>query len=260
MRKIGFIGMGNMAGAMARGWIASGAVDSTHLFACARDWDKLCRNASAVGFTPMPDAEALIDAAEIVVVAIKPYQIESVIPPLAGKLKDRIVLSVAAGWDFDRYERILAPGTRHLYLMPNTPVAVCEGVLMLEQKHSLSAAEFAEIQALLGRLGTVAVLESHLMNAGMTIAGCGPAFAAMMIEALGDAGVKYGLQRKTAYALASQMLAGVGKLQLATGEHPGAMKDAVCSPAGTTIRGVTQLEKSGFRAALIDAVDAILEG
>ena len=92
---------------------------------------------------------------------------------------------------------------------------------------------------------------------GGTVSGCGPAFASMFLEALGDAGVKHGLPRAAAYRLAAQMLAGTGRLQLETGEHPGAMKDAVCSPGGTTIVGVAALERGGMRAAVIDAVDAI---
>ena len=89
------------------------------------------------------------------------------------------------------------------------------------------------------------------------MAGCRPAFTALYVEALADAAVKHGMQRPTAYRLASQMIVGTGKLQLATGKHPGELKDAVCSPGGTTIKGVTQLEKSGFRGAVIDAIDAI---
>ena len=100
-------------------------------------------------------------------------------------------------------------------------------------------------------------VETHLLSAAGTLAGCGPAFAAMFLEALGDAGVKHGLPRALAYRLASQMLAGTGKLQLATGSHPGQMKDAVCSPGGTTIVGVAALEEHGLRAAVIDAIDAI---
>lgn len=257
MRKVGFIGMGNMASAMAKGFIASGALSPDHIFACARNWDKLQANAAAIGFTPVRTAQELIDAADVVIIAIKPYQIEDVIPPLAESLRDKIVLSVVGGWTFDQYAKILAPSTQVQYIMPNTPVAICEGVLMFEETHSLRSDVHAEMCDLMRSLGTVEILPTHLMHAGMSIAGCGPAFVAMMIEALGDAGVKYGLQRKTAYALAAQTLAGTGKLHLTTGEHPGAMKDAVCSPAGTTILGVTTLEKQGFRAALIEAIDAI---
>ncbi len=96
------------------------------------------------------------------------------------------------------------------------------------------------------------------MNIAMVMAGCAPAFTDMYIEALGDAGVQYGLQRATAYRLAAKMVEGVGALYMATETHPGAMKDAVCSPGGTTIKGVAQLEKDGFRGSVIDAVDAIV--
>ena len=256
-KKIGFIGMGNMASAMVSGLIADGAYAPGEILACARSYDRLAERAGRIGITAMRTPEEVIDASDIVIIAIKPYQIEDVIPSLAEKLRQKVVLSVVAGWDFEKYETVLAPGTPHLYIMPNTPVSVNQGVLMFEEKHSLSDAEFETVRTIMQKLGTVVVLPTHLMHAGMSIAGCGPAFAAMMIEALGDAGVKYGLPRQTAYTLAAQTLAGTGALQLHTGAHPGAMKDAVCSPAGTTIKGVTTLEKTGFRAALISAIDAI---
>ena len=102
-------------------------------------------------------------------------------------------------------------------------------------------------------------LPSHLMGIGGAISGCGPAFCALVIEALADAGVKYGLPRATAYRLASQTLVGTGKMQIATGQHPGAIKDGVCSPAGSTIRGVEALERAGLRAAMLDAIQATME-
>ena len=108
-------------------------------------------------------------------------------------------------------------------------------------------------------LGVVEELPTHLMGIGGSVSGCGPAFCAMVIEALADAGVKYGLPRATAYRLASQTLAGTGKMQLATGQHPGAIKDGVCSPAGSTIRGVEALERAGLRAAMLDAIQATME-
>ena len=101
-------------------------------------------------------------------------------------------------------------------------------------------------------------VDAKAMPAAGTLSGCGPAFAAMFIEALADGAVRYGVPRVTAYRLASQMLAGTAKLQLATGTHPGAMKDAVCSPGGTTIVGVAALERRGFRSAVMDSIDAIV--
>ena len=182
----------------------------------------------------------------MVIVAVKPHLIEEVLSPVRGQLADKAVVSVAAGWPFERYEALL-PGTRHLSTMPNTPVRVCAGVFLLEEKHSLTPEEYVLVQP----------VESRLLGIAGTLSGCGPAFVSMFIEALGDAGVKHGLPRAMAYRLAGQMVAGTGRMQVETGAHPGAMKDAVCSPGGTTIVGVAELERGGMRAAVINAVDAI---
>ena len=135
---------------------------------------------------------------------------------------------------------------------------VGEGVSLFEKTNSLTEEEHYQIRNLFKAIGSVEELDDSLMKIGMAITGCGPAFVDLMIEALGDAGVKYGLPRKQAYALASQMILGSAKLQLETGEHPGVLKDNVCSPAGTTIKGVDALEHNGIRAAFIDAIDAIM--
>lgn len=108
-----------------------------------------------------------------------------------------------------------------------------------------------------GKAALIVPVDTAQLSIAGTLAGCGPAFAAMFIEALADGAVKQGLPRALAYQLASQMVVGTGKLQLATGAHPGAMKDAVCSPGGTTIVGVAALERRGFRGAVIDAIDEI---
>ncbi len=148
------------------------------------------------------------------------------------------------------------PGVHHISIMPNTPVRICQGVILMEDRHTLTEAQAAQVRALLEALGLAETVEGRLMGIGGAISGCGPAFVSMFLEALGDAGVKHGLPRAAAYRLAAQMMAGTGRLQLETGEHPGAMKDAVCSPAGTTILGVATLERGGMRAAVIDAIDA----
>lgn len=254
---IGFIGFGNMAQAMAGGFVRSGAVQPGDIGACARDRAKLQRNTEPQGFRAFDDAAAVAGFADVVIVAVKPYQVEAVLAPVRDLLAGKIVVSVAAGVTFDDYERILAPGTRHLSTIPNTPVSVCEGIVVCERRHSLSDAEWQEVKALLSKIGLVLQMDTALLNISSAVCGCGPAFVAMFIEALGDAGVKYGIPRADAYRMASQMIVGTGKLQLATGLHPGAMKDAVCSPGGTTIVGVAELERKGFRGAVIDAVDAI---
>ena len=254
--KIGFIGFGNMASAMADGWIGSGRVNASNLYACASRYDALLPRCVARGMNAVEGARELAAAVDVVVVAIKPHLIGEVLPDLADVLADRMVLSVAAGWNCARYEELL-PGVGTLSTVPNTPVSINEGVIACERATTLGADGAALVRELLGLLGHVVEVESRLLSVAGTVGGCSPAFIAMVIEALGDAAVKHGIPRATAYEMVSQMVAGTAKLQLETGAHPGAMKDAVCSPGGTTIRGVAELEAAGMRSAFIRAIDAI---
>lgn len=254
---IGFIGFGNMARALAEGFVLKKALSPEQIGACARDREKLNRNAGAHGFRVFDTAQELVRFADVVFVAVKPYQVEAVLEPLRDELCSKIVVSVAAGWTFERYEEILASGTPHLSTVPNTPVAAGEGIVVCERRHSLDAGQLQIVEQLLSAVGLVIRVDTPLLSVAGTICGCGPAFVAMFIEALSDAAVKHGIPRADSYRMASQMIVGTGKLQLLTGQHPGAMKDAVCSPGGTTIVGVAELERKGFRAAVIDAVDAI---
>ena len=236
---IGFIGYGNMAQAIAQGLVDAGVVTGGDIVACAAQYAKLEASTAKLGARPLHNAREVAAAADVVIIAIKPYQIESVIKPIADEFakNGRFVVSIAAGWDLAKYQKLFGDLAQSIHIqctIPNTPMAVGKGVLVTETDNTLTD-----------------------MTIAMVVAGCAPAFTDMYIEALGDAGVQYGLQRATAYRLAAKMVEGVGALYMATGTHPGAMKDAVCSPGGTTIRGVAKLEKDGFRGAVIDAVDAI---
>lgn len=255
--RIAFLGFGNMASAMADGWIRSGAVKPEQLGAASRRQDVLEARTKARGMKAFATCEEAARWADVVVVAVKPHLVEGVVKPIRGILKDRLVLSVAVGRLFDFYESILESGTRHLSTLPNTPVSINEGIVICEARHSMTLDDEAFVEQLFAKLGLAEFADEKMMSAAGTLAGCGPAFAAMFIEALADGAVKHGVPRAAAYSLASQMLAGTAKLQLETGAHPGAMKDAVCSPGGTTIIGVAALERKGFRSAVIDAIDAI---
>ena len=257
--KVGFIGFGNMAQALAAGLAASGALQPGQIGACARDRAKLHRNTEPHGFLAFDDAAGVAGFADVVVVAVKPYQVEAVLAPVKGMLAGKVVVSVAAGMTFDRYEEILAPGTHHLSTIPNTPVAVCEGIVVCERRHSLSEAEWQSVQALLSHVGLVVTVDTAQLGIAGTVCGCGPAFVAMFIEALADGGVACGLPRAKAQRYAAQMLLGSAEMVLQSGKHPELLKDDVCSPGGSTIAGVAALEEHGFRSACIDAVDAAYE-
>ena len=255
--KIGFVGFGNMASAMADGWIAAG-VPAGDMCACAGRFDALKGRCEARGMAAYADAAEVVAASDVVVAAVKPYLIEKVFAPLKDALAGKIVLSVAWTWDSAKWEGVL-PGIAHISTVPNTPVSVNEGVIACEKASTLDNAQRAQVMELLGKLGTVVELESNLLFVGGTVGGCAPAFVAMTIEALGDAAVKHGIPRADAYKIVSQMVLGTAKLQLTTGQHPAAMKDAVCSPGGATIKGVVALEDAGLRSALVKAIDATLQ-
>lgn len=277
---IGFIGLGNMGGAVAEGLVRAG-IPADHLYACGGHFEKLtarCQeiseqaqatpasaNASAPnvasiqGIHACRNAAEAVDATDLIFIAIKPGKIPSVLKPISAHFENRLVVSVAWGYDFARYEKeeIFPDSTHLLCTIPNTPVSVCKGIFVTEKTTSLTAEEQTLVQALLEKISLVIPVETAQLNIGGIIGGCAPAFAEVFMEALADAAVMYGIPRATAYPLVSKMLEGTAALQLASGKHPAAMKDDVCSPGGATIRGIASMEEHGFRGTVIDAVKAI---
>lgn len=258
MEKLGFIGMGNMAQAIADGLISKGLISTDHIYAYAPHKEKLQKNAERIGFIPVESVVKLVEKVDTVVMACKPYQIEEVLKEIKEQLKGKTLLSVALSWNFEKYHEILGDDVKIQFIMPNTPAKVGEGVFLFEEENSLREQDRNQIKDMFANLGKVAELPASLMGIGGAITGCGPAFVDLFLEGFADAAVKYGIPRTLAYELVSQTVLGSAKLQLETGEHPGVLKDAVCSPGGTTIRGVDALEHAGLRAACVDAIDAVM--
>ncbi len=254
--KVGFIGFGNMAQAIADGFLYKETLRADQIYACGGSYEKLCRNTEARGIFPCRSAEEVAEKSAVIFIAVKPNMVEPVTAPICEKLQGKILISVAAGMLCEDYDKIL-PGTHHLSTIPNTPVSTGEGIFITEDTHTLTDEEFAFVKKLLETISLVKPVAPSQFSIAGTIAGCGPALTALFVEALGDAGVLHGLSRDLAYQLASQMIVGTGKMLVSSGMHPGALKDGVCSPGGTTIVGVTTLERKGLRSAVIDAVDAI---
>ena len=252
---VGFIGFGNMAQAMAKGFLQAGVLEGAQIAACAKRWEKLEKTAGKLGAIPCKDAVEVLERSDILILAVKPYLIETVLAPIREKLAGKVLLSVAAGWPFQRFEEVLPAGVHHLSIMPNTPVAIGEGIVLLEEENSLSPQELSQAKELLAALGVVETVPSAQMGIAGTVAVMLSVFIVGAYQN-GTMSLVFSYPVRRQKLLAAQMLAGTGKLHLATGQHPGAMKDAVCSPGGTTIRGVAQLEQHGFRAAVIDAVSA----
>ena len=255
--KFGFIGFGSMGRAIAEGLLARNVCAAEDIWACAGHFDKLKQTADVLGIHAAETAAEVAAQSDVVIPAVVPAILEDVLRPVLPALRKKVVVSIVSGWDFARYEAFLEPGTHHISTIPNTPIAIGEGVLACETKHNLTDAEYAQFEEAFGKIALIVSVTAAQFGAAGTLGGCTPAFAAMFLEALGDAGVKYGLGRAAAYQMAAQVLVGTGMLYLESELHPGVLKDGVCSPGGTTIRGVAELEKRAFRGTLISAIDAI---
>ena len=170
--KIGFLGFGNMAQAMAKGLILTEAVQPADIYACAKHWDKLCGNTQPQGMLPCKSAEEMIPQVDLVVIAIKPYLIPKVVPQLHDLLIGKIVISVAAGYTYEKFSDLLGDDIHLLCTVPNTPISVGEGIIVCEDVHSLTPEEFSAFQAVFSRAALIQPVESHLLSTAGTVAGC----------------------------------------------------------------------------------------
>src|SRR5690625_1113622 len=257
-QKIGFVGFGNMGQAIVEGWLKSDEVQADQLYASARNQERLKENAKRLGITAVESNQELVETVDMVIIAVKPYQIKDIFEPIKELLKDKILISLAVNILHDDFKDFLLEGTQHLSTLPNTPVAIREGIVLFEEVHTLTQKNFDLVTELFEVLGHIESIPTEQMGIAGLISGSAPAFVDLFIESLGDAAVKHGLNRQTAYKLISQMVSGTGKLQLESDKHPGVLKDEITSPGGTTIKGVSALEKNNFRGAIIEAVDNIL--
>lgn len=257
--KLGFLGFGNMGQALGSGLILNGAVKAQELYIYDKYQDRLDEDPKFKGINICSSEYELVNNSDMVLIAVKPNVLEEVIKKTKEVLLSKVVVSIVVNVQFDHYEDLLIPGTHHISILPNMPVSVGEGVIVYEHKHSLTDEELKIFIDVFSKIALVQEVKTENLGIAGTITGCGPAFASMFIEALSDAAVKYGLGRELSYNLVSQMIVGTGKLQLESKTHPAIIKDQVSSPGGTTIKGVTTLEKKGFKGSVIDAIDAICE-
>ena len=253
---VGFIGFGNMGQGVARGLVNGGVVGAGNIVAYDIDRDRLMRDTTQLGARAAASAEETVAESDVVVIAVKPNLVGEVMAPLADALDGKIVLSIAWGMWNDQLEAII-PGTSHLSVVPNLPIGVGSGVLVVEQSHTLEYEQMALVRSLFEPIALLETVDTAYMSVAGIVSSCAPAFTAVYIEALADAGVKYGLRRDTAYRLAAKMVEGTGAQIIEQGMTPAALKDGVCSPGGATIKGVVALEHEGFRGAAISAIEAV---
>lgn len=256
--KIGFIGAGNMASAIINGILSSGIMPASEIYVSdisASACDKLAQKGVCIS----DSNQALVRAVDCVVLAIKPVYADHVVKEVYDELRAKFVISIIGSWSHEMLRSALPESARFVRVMPNTPLAVGEGMSLIGRTYTCTQEELEFTQTVFSAAGKVCTIEDHAFTAASGISGCGPAFVYQFIEALADGGVRYGVPRAVAYELAAQTLIGAAKMVLETGEHPGMLKDAVCSPGGTTIEGIYALEEGGMRAAVIHAVGATVE-
>jgi pyrroline-5-carboxylate reductase len=257
-KKIGMIGTGNMGKALIDGLIASGTAKAENIICSDTSEQQLADVREKYGVETTMDNIAAVKAADIVIYAIKPQIMASVLKETADFLdKNKLIISIAAGVPMAAIESLLDKELRLIRVMPNVAVAVKEGATAIAAGGNATQEDIQLALAIFDSVGkTVFVKENYLMDAITGLSGSGPAYIFMIVDALADAGVKMGLSRKDARVLASQTILGAAKLLLETQAHPGELKDSVTSPGGTAIAGLHTLEKGGLRTTLINAVEA----
>ncbi len=255
----GFIGCGNMGGALATA--ARKALPGEAILLANRTPEKARALADRLGATAVSNAEAA-RRSDYLFLGVKPQMMAGMLadirPVLAARETPCVLVTMAAGLTIDAIRRMAGVDFPVIRVMPNTPAAIGQGMLLC-CADGASDAQVEAFDSAMAGAGILDYVEEKLIDAGSVVAGCGPAFAAMLIETLADGGVACGLPRAKAQRYAAQMLLGTAALALETGAHPGAMKDAVCSPGGSTIQGVRALEAGGFRSAAFEAVVAAYE-
>lgn len=257
--KIGFIGGGNMGGALVRA--VAKTVNPAKVAVYDPDAAKvgiLCQDCGVLSAT----AEEIAENAAFVVLAVKPQVMAAALLPLQKVLAVRktpfVLVTIAAGISIAAFRQFAGGEYPVIRIMPNTPAMVGEGMILLSSE-GVEENALADFRALFAQAGKMDAVPEGMIDVGGALSGCGPAYVCLFAEALADGAVACGLSRSKANLYAAQTLLGTAKMILETESHPGVLKDAVCSPGGTTIAGVRVLEEHAFRAAAADAVIAAYE-
>jgi pyrroline-5-carboxylate reductase len=258
--RIGFLGAGKMATALARGWLATGLARIDRMLAADPVIEARRQFTEETGVRTSADIREVAASADLLVIAVKPQSMQALLAELRPAVKDgHLIVSIAAGMSLRQLQEGLGPNRRLVRVMPNTPCLVGASASAYAAGEHATAKDVALVQRLLEAVGKAYAVPEHMLDAVTGLSGSGPAFVYLVIEALSDGGVRAGLPRDIATALAAQTVLGSARMVLETGKHPGTLKDAVTSPAGTTIAGLQVLERAAVRGAFIDAVDAATE-
>ncbi|MBI4857599.1 MAG: pyrroline-5-carboxylate reductase [Acetobacterium woodii] len=254
---IGFIGCGNMAKAMIGGLVKSDLFKPENILCYDPTEAARIHVAEEFGVTVMQSNAQVAEKADYLVLAVKPFLYYKVLEEIAGIIKPSVVIvSIAVGVSFSDIKEQLGKEVKVIRTQPSTPAFVGESDSTLCPDQHMTPEDVADIVTIFESFGKAEIISEKLMEVVPGIASSAPAYAMLLIEAMADAGVLHGFPRDQAYRLSAQAVYGAAKLVLESGEHPGKLKDQICTPGGTTIEAVRVLEAKGFRDAVISAVDA----
>lgn len=255
-KTVGFVGVGNMGEALVKGLITAGLVPAGSIVATDVRTERLQQIARQYGIQAARDNRELVGRSDVVILAVKPQTMGAVLGEIEPAVTaHKLVISIAAGVPTSRLREKLPAAVRLVRVMPNTPALVLEGATAVAKAEGLHAGDLETVQEIFNAVGKVVVLDEELMDAVTALSGSGPAYVALVVEALADGGVNMGLDRATATTLAVQTVLGAARLLRETGLHPGQLKDMVASPGGTTMAGIAALEDGGLRRTFINAVE-----
>ena len=255
---VGIIGAGNRGEVLIRGLVHSGRVKKSDILASDLDRERLAAIEKAYGTRTMSSNAELVKKASLVILAVKPQNVDPLLEELAGSSHEHhVFVSIVAGVTTERLAERMHPRSGVIRAMPNAPASVQAGITALCPGRNVSPEDLGRVEAIFGCIGRTVILQNEaLMDVVTGLSGSGPAFVFMFIESLSDAGVQLGISRKEASLLAAQTVYGAAKMLLETGKHPSELKDIVATPGGTTFAGLKMLEKCSFRSTLMEAVEA----
>lgn len=256
-KTIGFIGSGNMGGAMIGGIINADLIAKENIYVSDINEASLAKVKENYGVNVTTDNAELAKACDIIVLAVKPFLYPVVIKGIKDVVKeDVIIVVIAAGQSSEAVRELFGRDIKIVKTMPNTPALVGEGMAAIAPAKNVTKEETEDIVAIFNSFGKSEIVPEHLMDAVTAVSGSSPAYVYMFIEAMADAAVVEGMPRAQAYKFAAQSVLGSAKMVLETGRHPGDLKDMVCSPGGTTIAAVAKLEETGLRNSVMQGMKA----
>lgn len=255
--KVGFIGVGNMGGAILRGYLALEQIQPKDVFICGRKIEKLERISNELGVNICENITDLVESCDVVMLGVKPNMFTEVMPQVSDKYtNNKILVSMAAGVTIESISSYVGRDAKIIRVMPNTPAMVNEGMTSVSRNNNVNDKQFATVFNIFKSIGKAEEVEEELIHCVIGVSGSSPAYTYMYIEALAEAASKNGMDKEQAIVFAAQSVLGAAKMVLETGVDPAQLRINVCSPGGTTIEAVNTLKEKGFGELVESGVQA----